>query len=379
MAGNNGMKQLALGLFLIVALVCVAMPVLAVDVTITATPNYTGVPIVICDLALNITGISAVLVGNITSVGGDNATMRGFEWGNSTGNYTLSWNETGNYSTGVFYHEITGLTPVEEIFWRAFATNSYGQGNSTECNFLTGSGLPLAPTNFTATAIGTSSANLTWVMGLGANNVMIRMSEEGYPQNVTDGILVYSGNETDVVVNGLNLDTATYYFSAWSENAYGYSVDHAEAQVGGTMQDILIFGLLFLMAGGFMGFYLWKREMWLGIAAGTIWTAIAIYAWIGYEAPTAEMTTMWFGLGWLFLAIGLALLVAPLSWNKTKDEIWEESFDPDTGEPIMEEYKGGNKTGQTRPLTDLEIRDRQQPEEKRKRGKPSQFSQNGRL
>jgi hypothetical protein len=106
--------------------------------------------------------------------------------------------------------------------------------------------------------------------------------------------------------------------------------------------------------------------------------AIGIYAWFGYEPPTAEMTTMWFGLGWLFLAIGLALLVAPMSWNKTKDEIWEESFDPDTGEPIMEEYKKGNRTGRVRPLTDLEIRDRQ-PEEKRRRDKPSQFSQNGRI
>jgi hypothetical protein len=258
MAGNNEMRWL--GLLLVVSLVCVAVPALA-DVTITATPNYTGVPIVICNLAINITGVSAVLVGNITHTGGDNATIRGFEWGLSTGNYTLSWNETGNFSVGVFYHEITGLSPEIEVFWRAFAVNSYGQGNSTECDFVTGSGLPLAPTNFTAIAVGTSSANLTWLMGLGANITIVRMSEDGYPQNVTDGILVYPGNETYAVVGGLNLDTTTYYFSAWSESDYGYSALHAEVSVGGTNMTLLI-EIIFIIA--LCGFALWQRG-WIRI------------------------------------------------------------------------------------------------------------------
>lgn len=146
------------------------------------------------------------------------------------------------------------------------------------------------------------------------------------------------------------------------------------------MPNILIFWLLTLVAGSFMGFYLWKREMWLGIAAGVLWMALAIYAWIGYEASPPEthifitnygmvinstgevqetMDTLWFGLGWLFAAISLALLVAPLSWNKTKDEIWEESFDPDTGEPMMIEYKQGVKTGKERELTDWETGQRE--------------------
>jgi hypothetical protein len=334
-------------------------------------------PTVTSSNATSITGATALLHGNITDTGYENPDTIGFDWGLSTGNYTFSWNTTGNF-TGTFTHTIDSLLPNTEYFWIAFAINTGGRGNSSELNFTTLE-IPSAPTNFTATAVGTSSANLTWIMGVGASTTMIRMSEDGYPQNVTEGILVYSGNETYVVVGGLNLDTTAYYFSAWSENAYGYSIDHAEAKIGGDMQNILMFGLLFFMAGSFVGFYLWKREMWLGIAAGVAWMAVGIYAWFGYEAPTPEMTTMWFGLGWLFLAIGLALLVAPLSWNKTKDEIWEEAIDPDTGEPIMEEYKKGNKTGQTRSLTDLEIREKQQPEGKRKRNNPSQFSQNGRL
>lgn len=367
-------------LLVVLALVVVLAPssyALAIDVTITATPAYVGVPIVTCSSAINITSTSGVLVGNIVHIGGANATTRGFDWGYSTGNYTWSWNETGNFGTGVFYHEITGLTLEAQVFWRAFAINTNGQGNSTECSFLVGSGLPLPPTDFEITQTSADSANLTWTMGVTADRTIIRGSDNGYPSSITDGYLVYNGTGTLASVEGLLLSTNAYYYRAWSWNIYGYSLDYAQTRIGGDMQAILMFGLLFLVAIGFIVVYLWKREMWLGIAAGTVWVATAIYAWVGYEAPTEAMTTMWFGLGWLFLAIGLALLVAPMSWNKTRDEIWEESFDPDTGEPFMEEYKGGNKTGRTRPLTDLEIREK--PEEKRKRNKPSQFSQEGRL
>jgi len=335
-------------------------------------------PTVVSYNATGITGVSGILHGEITLTGYENASTIGFEWGLTVGNYTYNWTDTGSFGLGTFDHEITDLLTNTTYFWRAFAINAGGRGNSTALNFTT-LALPFLPTNFTATAIGTSAVNLTWTMGVAANITVIRYRESGYPTSPTEGLPAYSGNGTWTIIEGLNLDTTIYYFSAWSYNDFGYSIDYATAKIGGNMQAILMFGLLFLVAIGFIVLYLWKREMWLGIAAGTVWVATAIYAWVGYEAPTPAMTTMWFGLGWLFLAIGLALLVAPLSWNKTKDEIWEESMDPDTGEPIMEEYKNGNKTGQTRPLTDLEMTERQQPQEKRRRDKSSKFSREGRL
>ena len=273
MVGNNEMKQLVLGLFLIVALACVAIPVLAVDVTITATPNYTGVPIVTCSPALNITGLSAVLVGNITHTGGDNATMRGFDWGYSTGNYTSSWNETGNFSIGVFYHGITGLTPGVEVFWKAFAVNIYGQGNSTECDFVAGSGLPLAPTNLTITQTGTGSINLTWTMGVGADTTTIRGKDDGYPTNMTDGYLVYSGNGTWVEVADLDLSSYQYGYRAWSYNSYGYSLDYAQTTIGGSsimMTLTLALGLMSLILMVF-GFLYKPASIMLLLIAGVGW------------------------------------------------------------------------------------------------------------
>jgi len=338
-------------------------------------------PAVTSSNATDIEMIRATLYGDVTAMGGLAITERGFEWGVSSGNYSTNWTAEGIFGLGEFNHIIESLSVNITYYWRAFAINDGDLiGYSEERFFVTLLlQLPLAPTNLVATQVGLDAANITWANGYLAVNTIIRIKEGSYPESPTDGGDIYDGTGNSTTYWGLDLDTKTYYISAWSENAMGYSIDYAQAKIGGNMQAIYMFGLLFFVAIGFIALYLWKREMWLGIAAGTVWVATAIYAWVGYEAPTPAMTTMWFGLGWLFLAIGLALLVAPLSWNKTKDEIWEESMDPDTGEPIMEEYKNGNKTGQTRPLTDLEMTERQQPQEKRRRDKSSKFSREGRL
>ena len=243
-----------IALVLISILLC-STYVVATDIVITAVPNYVGIPIVSCGSAINITESSAVLVGNILHTGGANVTMRGLKWGYSTGNYTWSWNETGNFGVGAFYHEITGLTPGLQISWRAFAENVYGQGNSTECSVAAGSGLPSAPTNFAITQIGYNSYNISWTMDIAAHAIIVRVSEIEYPESVTEGILVYSGNSTRVIVNGLDPNMTTYYYRAWSENDYGYSLDYAEAILGNPLGiSQLIFAL------GLFGFALWKRD-----------------------------------------------------------------------------------------------------------------------
>jgi hypothetical protein len=334
----------------------------AISQNSTSDRGYKLLVVIPTVVGLNETNIApdgAVLHAEITDTGNNITFTRGFEWGLSSGNYSYNWSENGTFGNGTFEHQITGLPISTIIYWYAFAINSAGQGNSTEGNFTTLMGLPLPPGNFTATQIDITTVQLNWTMGYAASNTTIRISDLQYPTTISEGYLVYNGTGTSCNVTGLTLgETRTYYFSAWSENVAGLSVDYAQAEIGGNMQEILIFGLLFLMAGSFVGFYLWKREMWLGIAAGVSWVAIGIYAWFGYEPPTDEMTTMWFGLGWLFLAIGLALLVAPMTWRRTRDEVWEEGTDEDDGEPIMEQYVKGNLTGRRRSLTDREARER---------------------
>jgi len=253
---------------LIVALLLIglAIPVLAADPSITITGYvYTGPPMMTSSAATNISISSATLNGEIIYRGSSNVTCRGFEWGYSTGNYTVSWNETGNFTEGVFSHGISGLTGNVHVYWRAFAINTQGQGNSTERSFLT-TALPEAPTNFVVTGVGDTIVGLSWVMGARADIIIIRGSSDGYPSSVTDGYLVYSGNETALTIDGLDLQTSTYYYRAWSYNDYGYSTGYAQGYVGNPLgipqTTMFIVGLC--VSFGMVGFAFWKKG-WLRI------------------------------------------------------------------------------------------------------------------
>jgi len=223
--------------------------------------------------ATGVTGSAAILHGHVTDDGGGRVTMRGFEWGTETGNYTASWNETGSFGTGAFAHQAGNLTFCTEIFWRAFAVNGYGQGNSTERSFTT-SCYPLAPTDFTITQAGPSSITITWTKGIGANTTVIRASADGYPSSITGGYEAYSGNGTSVTIDGFAFDMTAWYCRAWSHNSYGYSADYAEGSVGNAVGLPAI-----VFAVGLCGFALWKRG-WLRLLM-----AVSIIMWGTFAMP----------------------------------------------------------------------------------------------
>lgn len=309
MAGNYEMRKLLLSCLLLSLLVPVVIGevVLATDVTITASPDYTGVPLVSASNATGVTTTSATLHSDITHVGGANATCRGFEWGTSTGNYTWSWNETGSFETGAFQHTVGNLTPNVHYFWRAFAINPSGRGNSTEQDFWTIL-LPSAPTNFTITQTGSNSINITWTMGVGANITVIRGGDLNYPSTVTDGYPVYSGNGTWVEVTGLNLRDAIYYYRAWSWNPSGYSVGYAQGSIGNisALTSLLISlvegptGIVNMMfAVALMGFAFWKKS-WIRIllsASLVIWGVFEMQYDIKIAAPFIAVGAFLFILG----------------------------------------------------------------------------------
>ncbi len=266
------------------------------NVTVTADPSYaTSTPTVIASNATNVGSSIAMLHGNVTDMGGGSITMRGFEWGIETGNYTSSWNETGGFATGTFDHQIGGLSFCAEGFWRAFATNDYGRGNSTEQSFTTPC-YPLAPTDLTITQSGPSSITITWTKGTGANTTIIRASADGYPTSVTDGYQAYSGNSTSVTINGFAFDMTASYFRAWSHNLYGYSPDYAQGSVGNPIGLPAI-----IFAVGLCGFALWKKD-WIRVLLAIciiIWGAFAMPYDIKVAAPLFAVGTVLFVMGTL--------------------------------------------------------------------------------
>lgn len=97
-------------------------------------PGGSTLPTVTTQAVTDITTITATGHGTITNTGGGNATKRGICW-NTTGSPTVADNkveEAGNFSTGAFSGNMTGLTPDQAYFARAYAYNTggYGYGGS---------------------------------------------------------------------------------------------------------------------------------------------------------------------------------------------------------------------------------------------------------
>ncbi len=263
------------------------------------------IPTVNASNATSITGSSAILHGEITDTGNENPDTIGFEWGYSSGNYTASWTDTGNFSVGSFTHTISGLPSNTQIFWRAFAINSAGQGNSTELDFAT-LALPLAPTDFVITQVGYNTYNISWTMGISADTTVIRASETGYPEDASDGYLVYSGNGTSVIITGVNPDMSTYYYAAWSHNIYGYSQDCAQAILGNPLGIPQI-----LFAVGLCGFALWKKS-WIRAllsACIIIWGVFAMPYDIKIATPLITVGTI------LFIMSILSIIKGERKWQ----------------------------------------------------------------
>jgi len=267
------MRGLLVALLVLVSLL-VTTPILATDVAITATPPSV-VPTVTSSGATGVGDTSAILHGNITDLGGEDVTLRGFEWGLSTGNYTFNWTESGNFSIGVFEYQVLNLTSNTTYYWRALAVSSIGQGNSSERSFTTSIPLPLPPGNFTAVQLDINTVVLSWTAGVGADSVTIRISSVQYPSNVTEGYYVYNGNGTSCNITGLTLgELDTYYFSAWSENGAGYSLTYSTAKIGGE-GTVLFIGLIILTLG-LTALSFWRRSIVLSVGATIGWAAMGI-------------------------------------------------------------------------------------------------------
>lgn len=152
-------------------------------------------PVVVTNNTTDIDYFMATLAGNVTDTGGRNSTVRGFEWGLSVGNYTSSWNETGDFGAAEFSYNLTNLTCNVTYYYRAFAVNPAGTGYGDEVNFTTLEAFePTVETN-DATDIGdytaTISGNLT---NTGGPDATLR----GFEWDDDDDLppFTYSWNET---------------------------------------------------------------------------------------------------------------------------------------------------------------------------------------
>ncbi len=148
--------------------------------------------------ATSITDTTATCGGNITSLGpeGDNFTIRGIQWGTSTGVYTTNVTEAGSFGVGTYSEDLTSLPSGTTIYYRAEIYNTeVGWSYGDEESFATEAAAtnPTVVTN-AAVSITTTSANTSG--------------------NVT------SINDTNITIRGLewDIDSGAPYSNNWTES-----------------------------------------------------------------------------------------------------------------------------------------------------------------
>lgn len=182
-----------------------------------------NIPTVTTSAITNIGITTATGGGNVTANGGSPVTARGVCW-NITGNPSISDTKTSNANgTGVFTSSLTGLTPGQTYYVRAYATNSAGTAYGNVVSFVTQAIVfPEISTNYAfynGTLITTSGSVIS------SGNVSI----SGYGMAVSptrEGTYLQtsytSGDLTNWVVDYPALNpSGNYYMKAYVTTPYG--------------------------------------------------------------------------------------------------------------------------------------------------------------
>ena len=201
-----------------------------------AEVNYTVVPpTVTTQDASDIAETTATGNGNITAIGAESCDKRGIVYGTATqgdpgaaappGGYDDFEEESpGPFGTGPFTRALTGLTPDETYYARAYAHNSAGYNYGSEISFNT-NGPPLVTTNAASLVeetTATLNGEITDVNGANATTRGFEWDiDAGAPyandwhQDGTYGVEAFTRAISSLTKGEL------YYYRAYAINTYG--------------------------------------------------------------------------------------------------------------------------------------------------------------
>lgn len=165
--------------------------------------------------------IQVTMWATIDAVGKGNITKRGFQWGIGQ-QVTETYIETGSFGVGDFSHELLGLTPGTDYFYRAWCENSQGTFFGKWQNYKTT--IATAPTVRTLTPtdiVANSIVGNGTISNIGGQNCSRRGFKYGKKQEdewevYEDGSFGTGG--FDLSITGLD-PNVTYYIRAFAKNA----------------------------------------------------------------------------------------------------------------------------------------------------------------
>ncbi len=187
----------------------------------TYTPTLTST--ITTDVNSSLTQTSTILNGTITNIGEENPSIRGFEYGLTTG-YGTTTVDNGSFGVGSFSKDITSLSCGTLYHFRAYATNSGGKAIGGDQTFTTNPcTYPLLSTN-SASSISLTGATLNGnISNIGQDNSTVRGFQYGltisYGTTTTENGSFATGAFTSDIV-GLNCGN-TYHFRSYATNSIG--------------------------------------------------------------------------------------------------------------------------------------------------------------
>ena len=169
----------------------------------------------------------------VNSDGGQACDVRfGYDaWVSHSCNFTFipyptitNWVENTYLKGQTPYLDITGLADSTTYYFCVQIRNDVStQSGGTELTFTTSTGVN-EPTDFKV--VPTANENsLSWVMGAGSSETLVRYKLGAYPTGINDGSLAYLGSETATLHSSL-LPGTTYYYMAWGKSGTQYSTDN---------------------------------------------------------------------------------------------------------------------------------------------------------
>ena len=269
---------------------------------------------------VDITTTSAAIFGTVWNDGGAPVTERGICY-NTTGNSTTQNSKvTAGNGDGFFTSVLTGLTPGQAYYARAYAINSVGTAYGYEIRFTTKTNLATIST----TAVSSLTATSAMIGGNISNDGGAAITERGIcfsttTNPTTANIKVVSGSGTGsytVNMTGLTAET-NYYVRA-------YAISSAGTAYGNEVN--------FLTPYLTIGTQVWRVKN-LDVSTyrngdpipkvtdNSVWNSLTTGAWCWYNNDSATYAAT-YGKLYNWYAVNDSRGLAPTGWHIPSDAEW---------------------------------------------------------
>ena len=189
------------------------------------------------------------------------------------------------------------------------------------------------PNNLVVTETTNDCFDITWNKGTNSTTtVMVICKNIVQPCGNTDMgnlssycMMLYNGSGTSINGScGWDLNNQEYTITAWGVDSGGnYSTGCVTITVGGDrMLSVIYWAIGVIVAIFFTALSFWQKKMWLFVLAGIFWWILGIFSMV-YN----DTYSLGWALGFVYLAIGLACMLATMWLHEKRDAPMESPQD----------------------------------------------------